>query len=114
MKPTDFAYSLTSYLSKYLPGEVGASSNTIQSYRDTFSLLIKYCASEKSILTEKLTLHQLDRKLIEDLLNWLEEEENVVSQREIRGLRLYMPFSSTYSWSNRMRCINTSRSLQYR
>lgn len=74
MKPTDFAYSLTSYLSKYLPGEVGASSNTIQSYRDTFSILIKYCASEKNIPVEKLTLHQLNRKLIEDFLNWLEEE----------------------------------------
>lgn len=73
MKPTDFAYSLTSYLSKYLPGEVGASSNTIQSYRDTFSILIKYCISEKNIATEKLTLHHLDMKLIENFLNWLEE-----------------------------------------
>ncbi|MGC8604285.1 MAG: tyrosine-type recombinase/integrase, partial [Desulfomonilaceae bacterium] len=74
MKPTDFAYTLTSYLSKYLPGEVGASSNTIQSYRDTFSLLIKYCASVKSIPAEKLALNQLDRRLIEDFLNWLEVE----------------------------------------
>ncbi len=74
MKPTDFAYSLTSYLSKYLPGEVGASSNTIQSYRDTFSILIKYCASEKNIAAEKLTLHHLDMKLIGSFLNWLEEE----------------------------------------
>lgn len=72
MKPTDFAYSLTSYLSKYLPGEVGASSNTIRSYRDTFSILIKYCVSEKNIPAEKLTLKQLDRKLIEDFLRWLE------------------------------------------
>ncbi len=74
MKPTDFAYSLTSYLSKYLPGEVGASSNTIQSYRDTFSILIKYCAAERNIPVGKLTLHQLNRKLIEDFLSWLEEE----------------------------------------
>lgn len=74
MKPTDFAYSLTSYLSKHLPGEVGASSNTIQSYRDTFSILIQYCAFEKNIPAEKLTLHQLDRKLIEDFLTWIETE----------------------------------------
>lgn len=72
MKPTDFAYFLTSYLAKYLPGEVGASSNTIHSYRDTFSLLIKYCVSEKNIPAEKLTLNQVDRKLIEDFLNCLE------------------------------------------
>jgi len=74
MKPTDFAYSLTSYLSKYLPGEVGASSNTVQSYRDTFSLLLKYCASEKGVPVEKLTLNQLDRRLIEGFLSWLEDE----------------------------------------
>lgn len=72
MKPTDFAYSLTVYLSKYLPGIIGASSNTIQSYRDTFSLLIKYCSAEKNIPAEKLTLKQLNRKIIEDFLNWLE------------------------------------------
>jgi site-specific recombinase XerD len=74
MKPTDFAYFLTSYLSKYLPGEVGASSNTIHSYRDTFSILIKYCVSKMNIPAEKLTLHQLDRNFIEDFLNWIEEE----------------------------------------
>lgn len=74
MKPTDFAYSLTSYLSKYLPGEVGSSSNTIKSYRDTFSILIKYCASEENIAAEKLDLQHLDMKLIGRFLNWLEEE----------------------------------------
>jgi integrase/recombinase XerD len=74
MKPTDFAYSLTFYLSKYLPGEVGASKNTIQSYRDTFSLLIKFCAWVKNIPAEKLTINQLDRELINDFLNWLETE----------------------------------------
>lgn len=85
MKPTDFAYSLTSYLSKYLPGEVGASINTIQSYRDTFSILIKYCASGKNIPAEKLTLNQLDRKLIEDFLRWLEMERKCsVSTRNQR------------------------------
>lgn len=85
MKPTDFAYSLTSYLSKYLPGEVGASSNTIQSYRDTFSILIKYCILEKNIPAEKLTLNHLDRNRIEDFLNWLETERKCsVSTRNQR------------------------------
>jgi integrase/recombinase XerD len=85
MKPTDFAYSLTAYLSKYLPGEIGVSSNTIQSYRDTFSILLKYCGSERAIPAEKLTIHQLDRKLIGDFLNWLETERKCsVSTRNQR------------------------------
>lgn len=85
MKPTDFAYSLTTYLSKHLPGEVGASNNTIQSYRDTFSILIRYCSVEKNIPAEKLTLNQLDRKTIENFLNWIEVEKKCsVSTRNQR------------------------------
>ena len=76
MKPTDFAYSLSSYLSKYLPGEVGVSSNTIKSYRDTFSILLKYCAKEKGLPPEKLTLCQLDKALVEDFLLWIETKRN--------------------------------------
>ena len=85
MKPTDFAYSLSSYLGKYLPGEVGASSNTIKSYRDTFSILLKYCAREKGIPTEKLTLDKLDKSLIEDFLLWIQtKRECSVSTRNQR------------------------------
>ena len=85
MKPTDFAYSLSSYLSKYLPGEVGASSNTIKSYRDTFSILLKYCACEKGVPPEKLTFDQLDKSLIEDFLYWIETERKCsVSTRNQR------------------------------
>lgn len=76
MKPTDFALHLTKYLSQYLPGQSGASKNTVQSYRDTFSLLLTYCQEEKHISPQKLTLTQLDRVLIEQFLMWLEEERN--------------------------------------
>ena len=85
MKPTDFAYYLTSYLSKYLPGEVGASTNTIKSYRDTFSVLINYCATIKKIPAERLTLRQLDRQTIESFLDWLENSrKNSISTRNQR------------------------------
>jgi site-specific recombinase XerD len=74
MKPTDFAYNLTNYLSKYLPGLVGLSSNTIKSYRDTFSILIRYCKDEKNIPPERLWLKDLNKGVIEDFINWLETE----------------------------------------
>lgn len=72
MKPTDFAYYLTDYLSKYLPGSAGTSRNTIHSYRDTFSLLLRFCFDEKSIPVETITLATLQRTLIDDFLAWLE------------------------------------------
>ncbi|OGJ87989.1 MAG: integrase [Candidatus Raymondbacteria bacterium RifOxyA12_full_50_37] len=98
MKPTDFAYSLTAYLSKHLPGQVGASSNTIQSYRDTFSLLIKYCFAEKHIPAEKLILGQLDKKMIESFLSWIEVKRKCsVSTRNQRLAAIHAFFKHLQS-----------------
>jgi site-specific recombinase XerD len=76
MKPTDFAYHLTNYLSKYLPGQIGVSTNTIKSYRDTFTILLRYCDDEKRLPPERLLLKDLTRDVIEDFLSWLETERN--------------------------------------
>ncbi|MDR2531900.1 MAG: site-specific integrase [Oscillospiraceae bacterium] len=76
MKPTDFAYHLTNYLSRYLPGQLGVSANTIKSYRDTFMILIRYCKDQKGIPSERLLLKDLTRDVVEDFLMWLETERN--------------------------------------
>lgn len=73
MKKSDFPEYLTDYFSKYLPGHLGASPNTIMSYRDTFSLLLRYCRDELKQKPEKLTFKILQKKLVEDFLKWLEE-----------------------------------------
>ncbi len=72
MKPTDFAYHLTTYLSKYLPGRIGMSRNTIWSYRDTFSLILRFCSEEKTMAIEKITITTLQKKFIVEFLTWLE------------------------------------------
>lgn len=74
MKPTDFAYHLTTYLSKYLPSRIGISSNTISSYRDAFSLLLRFCSEEKGLKIEKITLETLQKDLIDEFLIWLENQ----------------------------------------
>lgn len=74
MKPTNFAYHLTTYLSKYLPGKAGISRNTILSYRDTFSLLLRFCAEDKVMTIEKITLNTLTKDLIDEFLTWLETQ----------------------------------------
>jgi integrase/recombinase XerD len=85
MKPTNFAYYLTNFLSKYLPGIAGLSHNTIMSYRDTFSLFLDFCSKYKKIKPEKLSLDNLDRKLVEEYLEWLEETRNcTASTRNVR------------------------------
>lgn len=72
MKPTDFSYHLTRYLSIYLPGTRGLSSNTIASRRDTFTLLLGFCRDIKGIAVEKVKIQTLSLELITDFLNWLE------------------------------------------
>jgi site-specific recombinase XerD len=85
MKPTDFAYYLTTYLSKYLPGKAGISRNTILSYRDTFSLFLRFCSEDKSMAIEKITLNTLTKDLIDEFLTWLEKQRGcTVSTRNQR------------------------------
>lgn len=85
MKQTNFAYYLTNFLSKYLPGIIGLSSNTIISYRDTFSLFLDFCFKQKSIKPEKFSLDNLNRKLLEEYLEWLEKSRNcIASTRNVR------------------------------
>lgn len=73
-KPTDFSYHLTNYLSAYLPGQRGVSSNTIRSYRDTFSLFLRFCRDQKSINPEKMTMKTFSKELLEEFLIWLEAD----------------------------------------
>ncbi|HZK85542.1 MAG TPA: site-specific integrase [Desulfosporosinus sp.] len=85
MKPTDFAYYLTDYLSKYLPNIAGLSMNTIMSYRDTFSLLLAFCNTKKKLPPEKITLTHINKELIEEYLGWLETDRRcAVSTRNVR------------------------------
>jgi len=73
-KTKDFPYYLGKFLAQYLPGEAGASQNTILSYRDTFTLLLRYCKSSEKTLPENITLDFLTKELVVGFLHWLEEE----------------------------------------
>ncbi|MFN5422342.1 MAG: site-specific integrase [bacterium] len=74
MKPTDFAYHLTEYLSKYLPSKAGTRPNTVYSYRDAFALFLRFCSEEKRIAIEKIRLDTLQKTLIDEFLIWLETD----------------------------------------
>ena len=74
MKPTDFARLLTRYLGQYLPGQRNLSPHTIQSYRDTFTLLLRYGRDQRGWAPEAVTLAALDRAGVEGFLDWLEQD----------------------------------------
>lgn len=74
MKPTDFSKSLTDFLAKYLPGERGMSTNTINAYKVTFILFIKFIEAEKNISVNKLWLTDITQACIIEFLDWLQEK----------------------------------------
>ncbi len=85
MKPTDFGYYLTGFLSRHLPGTVGLSPNTIMSYRDTFSVFLEFCSEHRNITPEKLSLGNLNRTLVEEYLEWLEKTRKcIAATRNVR------------------------------
>jgi integrase/recombinase XerD len=93
MKPTDFSYYLTGFLSKFLPGEIGASKNTIASYRDTFILFIRFLKDEKKISVEQLTLNKITKSIVVDYLDWTEDKRQCsTSTRNVRLAALHSFF----------------------
>ena len=93
MKPTDFAKYMTEFLSSYLPGQQGLSTNTIKSYRDTFTLLLKFCNEMQGVPIEKITIKYLDSEFVVSFLNWLENKRgNSISTRNQRLAALHSFF----------------------
>jgi len=84
MRPTDFSYALTKYLSIYLPGQYNASQHTILAYRDSFKLLLRYAETDRSINPERLTLAMIDVPFIYGFLNWLEGNGNAIPTQNQR------------------------------
>ena len=74
MKTTDFAECLSSYLTMYLPGQMGLSENTIMSYRDAFKLFLIFVQEKCNMRVEKLTLVDFNSELIARFLTWLEKD----------------------------------------
>jgi site-specific recombinase XerD len=84
---------LTDFLSRYLPGERGASKNTIASYKDTFILFLMFQKEKKSVQAEKLTLRLITKDSIVEFLNWLEVERHCcAATRNVRLAALHSFF----------------------
>ncbi|WP_010677030.1 site-specific integrase [Bacillus timonensis] len=93
MNSNDFGKFLTTYFLKYIPYKTGYSENTIKSYRDTFTIFLRYCNDVLRIKPEKLCFAKMNRKMVEEFLVWLESSKNYsISTRNQRLAALHAFF----------------------
>ena len=93
MNSADFGRYLSNYFLKYITQRTGYSDNTIKSYRDTFTIFLRYCNDVLRIKPEKLCFSKLNRKMIEEFLIWLEDTKNYsISTRNQRLAALHAFF----------------------
>lgn len=93
MKPTDFAYYINIFLTSYLAGQRNLSKNTIQSYRDTFVLLLGYLSDTNNIVADKVSINTLTKEIIENFLFWIEESRgSSISTRNQRLAEFMLSF----------------------
>ena len=85
MRNKDFGEYLSEYFLKYISRQTGYSINTIKSYRDTFTIFLRYLKGELKIKPEKLSFEKMSKKMIEEFMIWLEEDKKYsVSTRNQR------------------------------
>lgn len=93
MNSNDFGRYLSNYFLKYIPYRTGYSENTIKSYRDTFTIFLRYCNDVLRIKPEKLCFTTLSRNMVEEFLIWLEDKKNYsISTRNQRLAALHAFF----------------------
>ena len=77
MTMNNFGFYITKFFSEYLPSNLGASINTVKSYRDTFVQFISFFEEKYKIKSAKLSFDDITILSIEDFLLWLEEEKRI-------------------------------------
>ena len=95
MKTTDFAHDLTGYLGRHLSATRNLSSNSIASYRDTFTLMLQYFQKHYRITADRLTLDTLDRDKIVAFLDFLETERKcsiATRNQRLAAIRSFMHY----------------------
>ncbi|HUT63172.1 MAG TPA: site-specific integrase, partial [Anaerolineae bacterium] len=76
METTDFAKSLSAFLTKYLAGERNYSINTVLAYKDTFVQFITFMKEQKNVAVQKLSLECITKDVVIDFLDWIQENRH--------------------------------------
>ena len=77
--------ALRDYFADYLPRLRGMSPNTIQSYRDSLVLLLRFLACDRKCTVADIDLRDIDPKKVLAFLSYLEQDRgNGITTRNVR------------------------------
>ena len=84
-RPNDLARALRAFFADHLPRVRGASAHTIQSYRDSLVLLLRFVSIQTKRFVTELDLDDLGPQQVLAFLEYLEtDRHNLVSTRNVR------------------------------
>jgi len=95
---TDFFKAVRGFMLEYLPRQRCLSANTIASYKIGLNLLIQFLREEKHLAVNEIKFAALNRDMLLDFLDWLEENRKCsVSSRNQRLmiLRSFFEYAGT-------------------
>lgn len=92
-KPSRFLELMESFVGRHLPVSVGASPNTIRSYKYAFRLLIEYLYKKHGISAGNISFYDLDYERLTGFLDWLENERHCSISTKNQRLSALLSFS---------------------
>jgi len=83
--PNTLACAISDFFSNYLPKLRAMSPHTVQSYRDSFVLLLRFVAARRQRPVSNLDVADIGAEEVIAFLNYLEQERaNIVATRNVR------------------------------
>jgi len=68
--------SIHDFIKIYLPKQKCCSPNTIKAYREALNLLFDFITQEKHILMSEISFQVINRQMVSDYLDWLEQKRH--------------------------------------
>lgn len=116
MKNNDFQSLLQRFFLERLMNQQKSSPCTIQSYKDTFRILLKYMHDECGTKANKLTMEAINAEAIIGFLNYLENIRNNKSKtvnNRLAAIKAFMEYVS-YECPEYLRIVRKVKAIPFR
>ena len=90
---SDFLKLMEAFVCAYLPNSLGASPNTVTSYKTAYRMLIAFMYEKKGIPADVLTFEMLNYATLSEFFYWIETERKCSASTKNQRLSALLSFS---------------------